>query len=415
MFTIINPQEQKWPIKVWLENEGQIESACLEQAENLSNLPFIYKWVTLMPDSHSGFGMPIGGVIATENVIIPNAVGVDIGCGMNFVQTDIQTETLTAIDTPNGNLIQALVGDILRNIPTGFEHHRHKHECSSATNFINNLTQKQRLEIPEILKKEIDDACCQVGTLGGGNHFIELQTDDRGYLGIMIHSGSRNIGKKICAYFNDYARMLNKRDHSPVPAQWDLAYLSTESETGKAYIRWMNLAMDFAKENRDQMMDVVTDRICDLVGKYAGITKIEFSEAISCHHNYAAYEEHYGKMVWVHRKGAIRAGKGEMGIIPGAMGAYSYLVMGKGNPESFQSCSHGAGRRMSRTAARKKFTVQETINDLKSLGVVLGKSKKGDVSEETRFAYKDIDFVITNELDLIEPKHRLKTIAVVKG
>lgn len=415
MFTIFRPHEQKWPIKVWLENEGQMEGECLQQAKNLSNLPFLHQWVVLMPDTHPGYGMPIGGVIATENVIIPNAVGVDIGCGMNFIQTNIPVEQLMTINTPNGKLAQAMVGDILRNIPTGFEHHKTRQECRSVIRFREEMSLDESLSMPQELVRELEDAHYQVGTLGSGNHFIELQTDDRGLLGIMIHSGSRNIGYKICNYYNDHAKALNRMQHAAVPAEWNLAYLPLESRLGKEYICWMNLALDFAKENRAHMMSAVVDMVRHLAGKYAGIKDIHLEEPICCHHNYAAFEEHYGKMVWVHRKGAIRAGKGELGIIPGAMGTYSYLVEGLGNPESFQSCSHGAGRRMSRHEAKQKFSVQETISDLNELGVFLGKERRGDVSEETRFAYKDIDFVIANELDLIKPKRRLKTIAVVKG
>jgi tRNA-splicing ligase RtcB (3'-phosphate/5'-hydroxy nucleic acid ligase) len=415
MFTIFDPAEQKWPIKVWLENVGQIEEACLQQAKNLANFPFAYKWIALMPDTHSGYGMPIGGVVATENVIMPNAVGVDIGCGMVFVQTNIPAETIMSADTPNGKLAQSIIGDILRNIPTGFEHHRIKRECASVRRFSLNSSKQQNSGLTQQLMKELDNACFQVGTLGSGNHFIELQTDEQGYLGIMVHSGSRNIGYTICHFFNQMAKELNKKDRSPVPPQWDLAYLLVESESGREYIRWMNLALEFARENRAQMLDTVIDIVSRQAAKYAGFTNIELSDRVNCHHNYAAYEEHYGKMVWVHRKGAIRAGKGELGIIPGAMGINSYLVKGRGNPESFCSCSHGAGRQMSRTEAKQKFSVQDTIADLKSLGVFLGKVKKSDVGEESRFAYKDLDFVIANELDLIVPVRKLKTIAVVKG
>lgn len=415
MFTIFRPHEQQWPIKVWLENEGQIEGECLQQAKNLANLPFIHQWVVLMPDTHPGYGMPIGGVIATENVIIPNAVGVDIGCGMNFVQTDLPVNLLNTVDTPNGKLAQAMVGDILRNIPTGFEHHHTRHECRAVDHFLKNMTVDERLGMPQELIHELEDAYFQVGTLGSGNHFIELQTDDRGLLGIMIHSGSRNIGYKICNYYNDRARMQNQMQHSPVPAEWNLAYLPIESKLGKEYIAWMNLALEFAKENRAQMMEAVVNIVRHLAGKHAGVKAITLEEPVCCHHNYAAYEEHYGKKVWVHRKGAIRAGKGDLGIIPGAMGTYSYLVAGRGNPESFNSCSHGAGRRMSRHEAKSKFSVQDTISDLNSQGIFLGKERRGDVGEESRFAYKEIDFVIANELDLIEPRRRLKTIAVVKG
>ncbi len=415
MFTIYNPADQKWPIKVWLENAGLIEETCLQQAKNLANFPFAYKWIALMPDTHSGYGMPIGGVVATENVIIPNAVGVDIGCGMVFVQTNIPAETIISVETPSGKLAQSIIGDILRNIPTGFEHHKTRRECASVQNFAKKLTAKQKTGLASDLLKELDAACFQVGTLGSGNHFIELQTDEQGYLGIMVHSGSRNIGYTICHFFNRLAKELNKNYATPVPPQWDLAYLETDSESGREYITWMNLALEFARENRTQMMDAVIDTVCRQTAKYAGFANIELSDRVNCHHNYAAYEEHYSKMVWVHRKGAIRAGKGELGIIPGAMGISSYLVRGKGNPESFCSCSHGAGRQMSRTEAKQKFSVQDTIADLKSLGVFLGKVKKSDVGEESRFAYKDLDFVITNELDLIEPLRRLKTIAVVKG
>jgi tRNA-splicing ligase RtcB len=231
----------------------------------------------------------------------------------------------------------------------------------------------------------------------------------------MVHSGSRNVGFTICHFFNKKAKELNLQWNSPVPPAWDLAYLPADSDIGEEYIRWMNFALDFAKENRAKMMETVIDIVKTQVAKYAGFTDIELSERVNCHHNYASYEEHYGKMVWVHRKGAIRAGKGELGIIPGAMGEYSYLVKGRGNPESFHSCSHGAGRQMSRSEAKKKFGVQETIADLKSMGIFLGKSKKSDVGEESRFAYKDIDFVIANELDLIEPVRKMKTLAVVKG
>ncbi|KAF1084002.1 RNA-splicing ligase RtcB [Sporotomaculum syntrophicum] len=415
MFTLYNPKDQKWPIKVWLENAGQLEEDCLRQAKNLANLPFIHKWVALMPDTHSGYGMPIGGVITTRDVIIPNAVGVDIGCGMIFVQTNIPVEPLVTIATPHGKLAQTIINDIMRDIPTGFAHHKSKRACLAASDFLRKLSPEQRESMSQEMLANLDNAYFQVGTLGGGNHFIELQTDEQGYLGIMVHSGSRNVGYKICNYFNDRARELNRREHAPVPLEWDLAYLPTGSKLGMEYIRWMNLALDFAKENRARMLQVVMEKVSAKVGKYARIKDIEFSEPINCHHNYAAFEEHYGERVWVHRKGAIRAEKGEMGIIPGAMGACSYLVTGKGNPESYNSCSHGAGRRMSRSTAKKQFPVQDTIDDLKSLGVFLGKQKKYDVGEESRHAYKDIDFVISNELDLIEPKCRLKTIAVIKG
>jgi len=415
MFIINEPDKQIWPIKVWLENISQLDEACLRQAKNLSNLPFARKWVALMPDTHSGFGMPIGGVLATEGVIIPNAVGVDIGCGMVFVQTDIPVQAILSVDTPNGKLGNAIIGDILRNIPTGSEHHKQRRECASVRKFEANMTDRMKTGLAKELLKELDKACYQIGTLGSGNHFIELQTNEEGKLGIMVHSGSRNVGFKICHFFNNLAKELNKGWRSGIPAEWDLAYLPTDTEYGEEYIKWMNFALEFAKENRAQMMQEVIDIVFEKAAKHAGITGVKLSERINCHHNYASYEEHYGNKVWVHRKGAISARKGELGIIPGAMGSTSYLVKGRGNPESFHSCSHGAGRLMSRTEAKAKFGVQETIQDLKNLGVFLGKVKKSDVGEESRFAYKDLDFVLANELDLVESVGKLKTVAVVKG
>ncbi|HEY5575691.1 MAG TPA: RtcB family protein, partial [Clostridiaceae bacterium] len=361
MFTINEPNEQIWPIKVWLENISQLDEACLRQAKNLSNLPFARKWVALMPDTHSGFGMPIGGVVATEGVIIPNAVGVDIGCGMVFVQTDIPVQAVLSVDTPNGKLGNAIIGDILRNIPTGFEHHKQRRECAAVRKFEANMTDRMKTGFAKELLKELDKACYQVGTLGSGNHFIEFQTNEDGKLGIMVHSGSRNVGFTICHFFNNLAKQLNKVWRSEIPAEWDLAYLPTDNDYGKEYIRWMNFALEFAEENRAQMMQEVIDIVCEKAAKYAGITDVKLSERINCHHNYASFEEHYGKKVWVHRKGAISARKGELGIIPGAMGSVSYLVKGRGNTESFCSCSHGAGRQMSRTEAKAKFGVQETI------------------------------------------------------
>jgi tRNA-splicing ligase RtcB len=415
VFIINEPDEQIWPIKVWLENISQLDAECLKQAKNLSNLPFAHKWIALMPDTHSGFGMPIGGVVATEGFIIPNAVGVDIGCGMVFVQTDIPAQVLLSVETPNGKLGNAIIGDILRTIPTGFEHHKQRRECAAVRKFEAKLTERMKTGFAKDLIQELPKACYQVGTLGSGNHFIELQTNEEGKLGIMVHSGSRNVGFTICHFFNNLAKRLNREWSSPIPAEWDLAYLPTDTDYGEEYIKWMNFALEFAKENRAVMMQEVIEIVLEKVSKFAGITDVKLSEKINCHHNYASYEEHYGKKVWVHRKGAISARKGELGIIPGAMGSTSYLVRGRGNPESFCSCSHGAGRLMSRTSAKQKFGVQETIEDLKAMGVFLGKVKKSDVGEESRFAYKDLDFVIENELDLIELIGKLKTVAVVKG
>lgn len=411
MFEIKDLEGQRYPVKVWLSDRNDIEEGCLEQIHNLSRLPFLHKWVALMPDVHTGKGMPIGGVIAADGVIIPNAVGADIGCGMAFMQTNIEAKLITDTMTKSGSLMQCIIGDILRNIPVGFTHHSKKQECKAVDDALNDI---EKFQFAEELIKEIEDGYYQVGTLGGGNHFIELQIDDDGYICIMLHSGSRHLGSKICDYFHGVAAELNEKEGFIVPDYYRLAYLPVASEAGRAYINYMNMALDFAYENRARMMDKVKEIFTRWCERSFEITP-EYTNLINAHHNYAALENHYGKDVWVHRKGAIRAGDGEMGIIPGAMGSYSYIVSGKGNEESFSSCSHGAGRRLSRTKAKEAYSVEEVIVDLKESGVVLGKNKKSDVAEESRFAYKDIETVIANEGDLVDVVKRLKTLGVVKG
>jgi tRNA-splicing ligase RtcB len=410
MFVIAN-ENTRLPIKVWLAKEGNIEESCLEQAMHLSNLPFIDKWVALMPDIHAGMGMPIGAIIATKDVIIPNAVGVDIGCGMAFVSTNIKVSDIKDIDTGNGLLINAIIGDLLRNIPVGFSHHKEKQPCTTIDNAFNEIEKYQNN--PELVT-ELESGYYQVGTLGGGNHFIELQEDSDGYLAIMLHSGSRHFGKKICDYFHNKARILNQQWYSSVPDEYRLAFLPITSEEGQQYIYWMNLALDFAYENRQAMLTTCKTIVEKWINKYADLT-ITYTQEINCHHNYASLEHHFGKNVWVHRKGAIRARKGDLGIIPGAMGSYSYIVEGLGNEMSFQSSSHGAGRQLPRKKALQSFSVEEVMIDLKQQGVVLGKHSKKDVAEESRFAYKDIETVMLNQEDLVTPIKQLKTIGVVKG
>lgn len=408
---IISDKNMEVPIRVWLPDETYAEDTCMEQAAHLAKLPFIYKWVSLMPDTHTGMGMPIGGVIAATDVIIPNAVGVDIGCGMAFVGTDIKVAEIRKVMTGNGSLIQGIVGDILRSIPVGFKHHTEIQKCAALDTALASI---EKYEANPELVKQINAGYYQVGTLGGGNHFIELQEDDEGCLGIMLHSGSRNFGKQICDYFHHTAHSLNKKWYSDIPPEWRLAFLPTDTPEGQQYINWMNLALDFAKENRTRMMQVVRSIVEKWIDTHTNI-HFQYTEEINCHHNYAALENHYGKNVWIHRKGATRARLGELAVIPGAMGSYSYVVEGLGEETSFCSSSHGAGRRYSRTEAKRTFSVEEVIVDLKEQGVVLGKYKKGDVAEESRFAYKDIDVVMENQKDLVRPIKRLKTIGVVKG
>ena len=410
MFVLFN-ENTRFPVKVWLQDESKLEENCLEQAYHLSNLPFIHKWVCLMPDTHAGKGMPIGGVIAAKDVIIPNAVGVDIGCGTVFTATNIKVNDIKDIMTGNGSLIQAMIGAIMRAVPLGVERHKTPQESIVLDKTKDEMW---KYEANKELIPLIEDGYYQVGTLGGGNHFIELQEDEDGYLCIMIHSGSRHLGKKICDYFHNTARELNNKWYSDVPEQYHLAFLPVATEEGKQYINWMQLAMDYAFENREHMLMAACNIVKELVEKHTHYT-VEFSDQINCHHNYAALENHYGANVWVHRKGATRVREGELAVIPGAMGSYSYVVEGKGNPETFCTSSHGAGRCYSRSGAMAAFSTEQVMVDLKEQGVILGKRKKNDVAEECRFAYKDIDEVMEQQKDMVTPVRKLKTVGVVKG
>lgn len=401
----------KFPVKIWLPTEQSVEESCMRQAQALAQLPFLHQWVCLMPDTHTGKGMPIGGVIAAKGVLIPNAVGVDIGCGMAFAGTDLPADALRQVETGNGTLLQAIIGDIMRNIPVGFQHHKAPQPCYTMDRAMEQLEQ---YEPDGELLGNLEAGYYQVGTLGGGNHFIELQEDEQGKLGIMLHSGSRHVGKSVCDYFHRIATEQNRLWYSQVPEESRLAFLPQDTPEGRQYIRWMNLSLDFARENREKMMLAVKAILEKWVGKYTDYS-IQYTEEINCHHNDAALEEHGGEKVWVHRKGATRARAGELAVIPGAMGSYSYVVMGKGNPESFCSSSHGAGRRYSRKGAMEAFSCEQVMLDLKQRQVVLGKNNKKDVAEESRFAYKDIDEVMQNQQDLVTPLKRLKTIGVVKG
>ena len=410
MFVLYN-ENTKFPVKIWLEDESQLEANCLEQAYHLSQLPFIHKWICLMPDTHAGKGMPIGGVIATKDVIIPNAVGVDIGCGMDFIPTNIRVEDIREVQTGNGTLIQAIIGNIMREIPLNTE----RYKAPQESEVLDRAKQEiEKYEENVELLPLIDDGYFQVGSLGGGNHFIELQEDENGYLCVMIHSGSRHLGKAICDYFHEKARELNRLWYSAVKEEHRLAFLPVHTKEGQQYIQWMNLAMDYAFENRARMLEKTCAIVKELIEKNTELV-VEFGEEVNCHHNYAALENHYDANVWVHRKGAVRVREGEKAVIPGAMGSYSYVVEGKGNKESFCTSSHGAGRSYSRSGAMQAFTVEKVMVDLKEQGIVLGKRKKNDVAEECRFAYKDIDQVMAQQLDLVTPIRKLRTVGVVKG
>jgi tRNA-splicing ligase RtcB len=374
---------ERAPIKLWLDD---IEEGALQQARNLANLPFVYKWVAIMPDSHQGYGMPIGGVLATQGVIIPNAVGVDIGCGMGAVQTSLE-----GMDTAT---LKEIMGRVRKVIPVGFNHHK---EAQSWEGF-------DRAPDIEIIQKELNSARRQLGTLGGGNHFIEIQQDEEGNVWIMLHSGSRNFGLKTANVYHKRAQALCERWHVQLPDK-DLAFLPMEEQVGQDYLSAMSFCLEFARASRAHMMRAVTRIVTDVTGA-------DLVGEVNIHHNYAALENHYGKNVWVHRKGATRAGKGERGIIPGSMGAFSYIVEGVGNPESFHSCSHGAGRKMGRKEAGRRLNLEE--EQAKMSGIVHGLRSVGDL-DEAPGAYKDIDQVMENQKDLVKILVRLNPIGSIKG
>lgn len=411
MFEYYDKDKMLIPIKIWTNSIDEIEDNCIEQAVHLANLPFAHSHISLMPDTHTGKGMPIGGVIACKNTVIPNAVGVDIGCGMAFVQTDIPVNVLRNTMTGSGELLKVIIGNILRTIPVGYRHYSTP-QFSAVLDKAQNEIEKYSSD--EELITYIEQGYYSVGSLGGGNHFIEIQEDENGFACIMLHSGSRMFGNMIGKYFNRMAHTINAKYFTSVPADYNLPFLPVDTDEGQRYLNWMHLAMDFAYENRTAMLEKVKYIFNEQVEKHTGI-QTQYSSEINCHHNYAALENHYGENVWVHRKGAIHAADGEIAIIPGSMGSNSYIVKGKGNAESFMTSSHGAGRSYSRTSALEKFSVESVMVDLKQRNVVLGKNNKKDVAEECRFAYKDIDTVMTNQSDLTTPIKKLFTVGVVKG
>jgi len=374
---------ERIPIKLWLEN---IEDGALEQALHLANLPFAYKHIAVMPDAHVGYGMPIGGVMATQGVVVPNAVGVDIGCGMIAVDTGVEPP-----ETPE---LKKIMGEIRERIPVGFNHHK-------EPSFVELMPD---LPLGKVSEEQFESALCQLGTLGGGNHFIELQVENN-RLWVMIHSGSRNIGLKVANYYNKLAVQLNDRWFSIVPKKWELAYLPIDSDEGQAYLSEMDYCLEFARLNRAVMMLWVME----ILGAHLGAREVA---SVNIHHNYARFEHHFGKNVVIHRKGATSAKQGEWGIIPGSMGTSSYIVKGLGNPDSFMSCSHGAGRRMGRKQAKRELSLEDEL--VKMEGVVHGMRNAGDL-DEAPGAYKDIAEVLSQERDLVEPVVELKPIAVIKG
>jgi len=372
---------------------NDIEENALAQARNLANLPFIFKHVALMPDCHSGYGMPIGGVIATKGVVIPNAVGVDIGCGMCAVKT--------SLNEINTDVLKTIMSGIRELVPLGFDHHKQAQEES--------LPSLENVPEHGIVYRQYTAAKKQIGTLGGGNHFIEIQKGSDRHVWIMIHSGSRNIGLKVAKHYNKLAIHLNERWHSSVDKKQDLAFLPIEIQEAKYYFAEMQYCVDFAFANRLLMMERIKSVFTSVIGET--FSALEF---INIAHNYARWESHFGTDVIVHRKGATSAREGEVGIIPGSQGTKSYIIQGKGNTESFQSCSHGAGRTMGRKQAQRELVLEEEIEKLNSKGIVHSIRNTRDL-DEAPGAYKNIDTVMANQVDLVDILVELSPLAVIKG
>ena len=376
----------------------QIEPDARQQLINVSRLPVVHHHVAAMPDVHLGIGATVGSVIPTLKAIIPAAVGVDIGCGMIAARL-----SLSASDVDERSLKKVFDG-ISRDVPVGFQ--QHDDAMDEARPFRRGL--KRVLEKHPGVQKRVGKSSRwenQMGTLGGGNHFIEVCLDESQQAWVMLHSGSRGIGNAIGTYFIELAKKDLERIGVQVPDK-NLSYFVEGASHFDDYVQAVGWAQDYARANRETMMDLVLDAM------HRHLPAFEVTEeAVNCHHNYVEREFHYGEDVWVTRKGAIRARKGELGIIPGSMGTRSYIVRGKGAAESFHSCAHGAGRRMSRNSAAKLYSEKDLVEQTR--GVICRKDK--GVLDEIPGAYKDIDEVMANQTDLVEVVHTLKQVLCVKG
>jgi tRNA-splicing ligase RtcB len=399
------------PIKAWTKGV-QVEESAKQQLRNLAGLPFIHSHIAVMPDVHFGMGATIGSVIATKGAIIPAAVGVDIGCGMAAQRT-----TLVASDLPDSLL--ALRTGIEKRIPHGRTNNGMPGDRGAWGEMAPQAVGPLAAELSELMKrldkiiakhprleKPARRALTHAGTLGTGNHFVEICLDESDSVWIMLHSGSRGIGNAIGSYFIEKAKEDMKRWFINLPDK-DLAYLPQGSELYHDYCDAVEWAQDFARLNRDLMMVAAIAALREAVPKPFKLDE----SAVNCHHNYVSWENHFGENVTVTRKGAVRARVGDLGIIPGSMGARSFIVRGKGNPDSFCSCSHGAGRSMSRTEARKRFTLEDHAKA--TAGIECRKDE--EVIDETPAAYKDIEAVMAAQSDLVEIVHTLRQVVCVKG
>lgn len=386
------------PVKVWTED---IDEASQRQLANIAGLPFVHHHVAAMPDVHLGIGATVGSVIATQRAIIPAAVGVDIGCGMCAARTSLEAKDL------DEKRLKKVFDQISRDVPVGRgQHGEASAPAGQAQAFAAGLAAIQARH-PALTARgaKAQDWVCQLGSLGGGNHFIELCLDESQRVWVMLHSGSRGIGNRIGTYFIERARARALRMNRQLP-DMDLAWFDEGSPEFDEYVEAVAWAQDYARVNREVMLGLVLAAMRRHLRRFEVV-----AEAVNCHHNYVEREHHFDADVWVTRKGAIRAGLGQLGIIPGSMGAKSFIVRGKGNADSFESCAHGAGRRMSRSAARKRFTAEDL--ERQTRGVIC--RKDSGVVDEIPGAYKRIDTVMDNQTDLVEVVHTLKQVLCVKG
>lgn len=394
------------PIKHWTRGVP-VDDKALAQLGHIAQLPIVHQWVAAMPDVHVGIGATVGSVIPTLGAIIPAAVGVDIGCGMMATRT-----SLTAADLPDN--LSGLRKRIERAVPHGRDNHGGRRDKGAWREVPNPVAAAFRNLEPgfrRLTEKhafiERSNHVTHLGTLGTGNHFIEICLDEADRVWIMLHSGSRGVGNRIGTYFIELAKKDMARHLSHLPDA-DLAYFEEGAEHFNDYVEAVDWAQRFAQQNRRLMMEAVLR----VLRESPDLPKFKTEKtAIECHHNYVAEEHHYGEDVFVTRKGAVRAGMGELGIIPGSMGARSFIVRGKGNPESFCSCSHGAGRVLSRSQAKRRFSLDDHIKATE--GVECRKDR--DVLDETPGAYKPIDAVMAAQADLVEVVHTLKQVVCVKG
>jgi tRNA-splicing ligase RtcB len=393
-------------VKAWTDGV-EFEESARKQVENLANLPFVHRHVAVMPDVHAGIGATVGSVVPTIGAIIPAAVGVDIGCGMIATRTN-----LVASDLPDN--LHAMRSAIEAAVPHGRTDQGGANDRGAWGNV--------PAWVGTVFKNTLDESYCritdkhdklahrgvlsQLGTLGTGNHFVEVCLDEKQRVWIMLHSGSRGVGNRIGSYFIEKAKEEMRRWYINLP-DIDLAYLPEGSDLFNDYVEAVDWAQNYALHNRIIMLEATADAMETVLGRRVDIGVL----AVNCHHNYVEKEHHFGKNVWVTRKGAVRARQGDLGIIPGSMGARSYIVRGKGNADSFHSCSHGAGRKMSRGEAKRRFSIAD--HEVATAGVEC--RKDADVVDETPAAYKDIDAVMAAQADLVEVVHTLKQVLCVKG